>query len=100
MYKVIVTDDAKADLQKAYDYLETERKGLGENLLLRIEHFLELLQSNPKIYAFKYKNTRQVRVKPFQYLILYKLYGNTILFFQLFHGKQHPSKKKKADTLG
>ncbi len=97
MYKLIVTDDAKADLQKAYDYLETERKGLGENLLIKVGYFLEILQSNPKIYALKYKNTRQIRVKPFQYLILYKLYKDTILFFQLFHGKQHPSEKKLSN---
>ena len=94
MYKLVVTDDAKADIQSAYDYLESQRKNLGETLLIKMDSVLELLHSNPEIYALKYKDTRQVRVKPFQYLILFKLYGDTILFFQLFHGKQHPVKKK------
>jgi addiction module RelE/StbE family toxin len=94
MYKLFITDDAKADIQKAYDYLEKERVNSGEKLMDRIEALLEIIQNNPKLFVEKYKNVRQIRVSPFQYLMLYKIYGKRVLFFQLFHAKQHPARKK------
>jgi plasmid stabilization system protein ParE len=93
-YKLIVTDDAKNDIQKAYDYLELCRTDSGDKLMEKIEDVLSVVVENPEIYSIKYNQTRQVRVKPFQYLVLYKLYGNSVLFFQLFHEKQDSLKKK------
>jgi plasmid stabilization system protein ParE len=94
MYKLIISDDAKADIQKAYYYLEEERVNSGEKLLNRIDSLLEIIQNNPKLFIAKHRNVRQIRVTPFQYLILYKIYGKRVLFFQLFHGKQHPARRK------
>ena len=94
MYKLIISDDAKADIQKAFDYLESERTNSGEKLLERIGALLEIVQNNPKLFIAKHRSVRQIRVTPFQYLILYKIYGKSVLFFQLFHGKQHPARKR------
>jgi hypothetical protein len=51
------------------------------------------METNPYIFKEGYKKIRQVRIKPFQYVLRYKIYKDYVAVIQLFHGKQHPKKK-------
>ncbi len=95
MIPLLISDSALVDIQKAYDYLESEQQELGNNLLKRIEVYISFVESNPFLFKEDYKNIRQVRIKPFKYILRYKIYKDKIIFFQLFHGKLHPTKKKR-----
>ena len=93
MFPSIIKDQAAEDIQTAYEYLEVKQKDLGEKLLKRIEEYLEIIESNPSIFKEGYKKVRQVRIKPFQYILRYKVYKGFIAVIQLYHGKQDPKKK-------
>ena len=93
MLTVIFKDDALNDIQKAYDYLEVQEKNLGEKLLQKITEYVTVIETNPYIFKIGYKQVRQSRIKPFQYLLRYKIYKDTVVVIQLFHSKQHPKKK-------
>ncbi len=67
---------------------------MGEKLLHRIDAYIEIIKMNPYIFREDYKKIWQVRVKPFKYILRYKIYKNHVAVIQLFFGKQHPSKKK------
>ncbi len=95
MYALIFKDSAVDDLQKAFDYLEEQEKGLGDKLVQRISEYVEVIESNPYIFKAEYKQIRQVRLKPFQYLLRYKIYKEFVVVIQVFHTKQHPKKKAK-----
>lgn len=95
MITLHVSDSALIDIQKAYDYFETQQTGLGDNLLRRIEDYILFIEVNPTIFKADYKNIRQVRVKPYQYILRYKIYKDKTVLFQMFHGKMHPAKKRK-----
>ena len=93
MFPSIVEDQASKDIQNAYEYLEFKEKDLGEKLLKRIEEYLDIIESNPYIFREGYKKVRQIRIKPFQYILRYKIYKDFVAVIQLYHGKQHPRKK-------
>lgn len=40
MYALIFKDSAVDDLQKAFDYLEEQEKGLGDKLVQRISEYV------------------------------------------------------------
>ncbi|MDP2386332.1 MAG: type II toxin-antitoxin system RelE/ParE family toxin [Bacteroidota bacterium] len=93
MFPSIIKDQAAEDIQEAYEYLESKEKDLGEKLLKRIEEYLEIIESNPYIFKEGYKKVRQIRVKPFQYILRYKIYKGFVGVIQLYHGRQHPNKR-------
>ncbi len=93
MLPVIIKDQALADMQKAYGYLESKEVGLGEKLLARIDDYIEVIEFNPLLFKVGYKQVRQIRVKPFKYILHYKIYKDYIAVIQLFQGNQHPNKK-------
>jgi hypothetical protein len=70
MLPVIFKDDALNDIQKAYDYLEVQEKNLGEKLLQKITEYVAVIETNPYIFKIGYRQVRQARIKPFQYLLL------------------------------
>jgi plasmid stabilization system protein ParE len=74
MLPVIIKDSALDDIQKAYDYLEKQEKDLGEKLLQKLTEYVEVMETNPYIFKVSYRQVRQARVKPFQYLLRYKIY--------------------------
>ncbi|MCC6369960.1 MAG: type II toxin-antitoxin system RelE/ParE family toxin [Bacteroidia bacterium] len=94
MLPLLVKDDALADIQKAYDYLEEKQNGLGERLLQRLEEYLSIIEMNPMLFKEEYKKVRQLRVQPFQYVLRFKVYKNYIGIIQLFNTHQSPNKKK------
>lgn len=93
MLPVIIKDSVVKDIQKAYDYLEEQEKNLGEKLLQKITEYVEVVETNPYIFKVGYRQVRQARVKPFQYLLRYKIYKEYVAVIQLFHSKQHPKRK-------
>jgi hypothetical protein len=73
MYAVKVKDEVVDEISEAYDYLESEQKGLGERLLLTIENCIEPLKWNPFLFEDDYRDIKKVRLSPFRYLIRYKI---------------------------
>jgi toxin ParE1/3/4 len=47
---VIVRPEAEQDLKQAYQWYESQRKGLGDDFLLCIEGGLARLTRNPELY--------------------------------------------------
>ncbi|MCU0359524.1 MAG: type II toxin-antitoxin system RelE/ParE family toxin [Bacteroidia bacterium] len=94
MLPVTVKDSALEDIQTAYEYLELQEKKVGEKLLQKITEYVDVISTNPNIFKPGYREVRQVRVKPFQYLLRYKVYKEYIVVIQSLHSKQHPKRKK------
>jgi toxin ParE1/3/4 len=94
MLPVVIKDKVAQNIQEEYAYLEKEEIGLGEKLLNQIDEYLEIIEINPYIFKSGYRQVRQVRVKPFKYLLRYKVYKDFIAVIQLIHGKKHPKKRR------
>lgn len=94
MYTVTISNEALFDMQQAYNYLEGKENGAGEKLLHRIDEYLSIIELNPLLFKENFKKVRQVNIKPFRYLLRYKIYKKDIVVIQLFHGNLNPTKAK------
>lgn len=71
-YKVIVKESADENITETFLYYESRQAGLGERFLKCWENHLEVLQLDPNLYQKKYKDFRQLLIKPFPYHIITK----------------------------
>jgi hypothetical protein len=93
MLPVILKDKAVENMQQAYDYLEEQEAGLGEKLLQKTTEYINVIESNPYIFRTGHRQVRQVCIKPFQYLLRYKIYNKYVAVVHLIHSKHHPKKR-------
>ncbi len=87
---------AYQDIIEGYAWYEDQQKGLGDKFLLTVEKKITAISSNPEVYGSKQKkNFREALVKPFPYIIVYKLYKEKkeIFISSIHHAKKHPRKK-------
>ncbi len=95
MYSLIVLEDAKQEWFAAIDYYETKQKGLGERFLKAVEEYLKVLSETPKLYKKTKKQYREVPIKHFPFLIIYRIneLNNEVVVVSVFHAKRHPKHK-------
>ena len=64
---MIIRPEAESDIEDAYQWYESQRKGLGENFLLCIEEALSRASRTPSIYSPVYKEVRRVLIHRFPF---------------------------------
>ncbi len=92
-YKIVIEPRALEDAQKAIDYYDDKRKGLGEKFNAALNKHLESLSKNP-YYQIRYKDYRALPINKFPYLIFFYINENTKMVFVIgiFNTDQHPDK--------
>ena len=94
-YSIFVENTANNDVIDAVKYYESKQKGLGERFLKHWEETIDILKQNPNLYQKKYKNFRQILIKPFPYHIVYEIEQNTIVIYKVPYGGRHPRNRFK-----
>lgn len=94
-FEIEVKETAFRDVLNAINYYQSKQEGLGERFLNCWEQALELLKQTPESYQKKYKNFRQIEIKPFPYHIIYEIEGISIVVYKVPYGGQHPRKRYK-----
>ncbi len=92
-YGVIIKESAKEGVIEAVAYYEKQQEQLGLRFLDRWEACIEALQQEPFIYQKKYKNFRQVLIKPFPYHLIYEVDSEEIVIYKVVYGGRHPRKR-------
>jgi toxin ParE1/3/4 len=64
---------ASADVQKAYDWYEAQRQGLGSEFLGRVEQAVARIERNPLAYGKVVLDARRVNLQQFPYTLFYKI---------------------------
>ena len=95
-YKVKFREEAQRDLFKAYSWYEDQKKGLGDEFTSEVENTTEYLKTNPEAYQLKRKGFREIGLKKFPYVLIYRLTGTLVLIFAIFHTHLNPNKKPSA----
>ena len=93
IYEIIIKEEAYLDLQKAYDYYEEQKSGLGERFLENVKQRISYLKKYPLHFNKVEKDFRQTLIDVFPYLIIYEISGQQIIVYAIFHGMQNPEKK-------
>ncbi len=89
-YGLVVQSEAVIDIQKAFEWYETQRAGLGYEFIEEIEGGFERLSKNPQHYAAINQKYRRLRIKRFPYMIIYEIETEQVVINSLRGTRQKP----------
>ncbi|MBE0424790.1 MAG: type II toxin-antitoxin system RelE/ParE family toxin [Lutibacter sp.] len=92
LFKVIYANEVFDDLQKAIDYYNSRKKGLGSRFYKTVKIQISEIQSNGLGYQIRYKTVRCAPLKTFPYTIYYSIHQDTktIMVIALFCDYRDP----------
>lgn len=92
-FAVVIEKRALKDAQKAIDYYDEQRIGLGGKFNTTLDKHISTIANNP-FYQLRYKDYRALPIKKFPYLILFYIQeeSNTVFITAVFHTKQNTDK--------
>jgi len=91
-YKIIVKPEAEKELQKALNWYDDQKDGLGIELYIEIADIIDRIKENPNYFQKRYKNFRISFTKRFRYGIHYIEEEEFIYIHAILHTSQKPKK--------
>ncbi len=88
--RVIIRPEAESDIEDAYQWYESQRKGLGENFLLCVEEALSRAAREPTIYSIVYKEIRRVLIHRFPFGVFFIVGETNISVLAVLHARRNP----------
>ena len=70
-YEVRIRPEAERDVRKAFSWYESQRHGLGRELVAELDTIYERLSENPYLYADIHSGVRRAVVRRFPYAVFY-----------------------------
>jgi len=87
-WRVIIRPNAEADLRKAWMWYESQRAGLGDELLIEIRAAIRLLETDPERRPSYYRDFRRLLTRRFPYKLFYRVEGERVIVFRILHAKR------------
>jgi toxin ParE1/3/4 len=87
-WRVIIRPNAEADLAEARIWYESQRAGLGDELLDEVRRAVSLLADDPERRPFYYRDFRRLLVRRFPYKLFYRVEGDRVIVFRILHAKR------------
>lgn len=88
--KLVFTDDAAGDIAEAYRWYESQRIGLGEDLLLRVEACADRVRRMPTMHEVVHSEFRRALVRKFPYSLFYDFDGESVVVHAVLHNARDP----------
>jgi len=90
MKRVVVRRLARADIDRASVYYESERRGLGLEFLEAVDRAIGQIAANPYQYPAAHREMRRMLLHPFPYGLFYKPQGDLVRVYAVIHTSRHP----------
>ena len=87
-WRVTIRPNAEADLHEAHAWYESQRAGLGDELLDEIRHAVQRLETDPEHRPFYYRDFRRLLTRRFPYKLFYRIEGDRVIVFRILHAKR------------
>ncbi|GEM_PF-383308 len=88
--RLVITQEAKNDINQAANWHESQQKGLGKKYLLSISDCVKFLLTNPFAFARIFFEIRKINTKKFPYSLYYQLNESLqeIVIFAVIHNNR------------
>ena len=86
--RVIIRPNAEADVREAWLWYESQRAGLGDELLIDIRAAIRRLENDPERRPFYYRDFRRLLTRRFPYKLFYRVEGDRVIVFRILHAKR------------
>jgi plasmid stabilization system protein ParE len=93
MYSLLLKPLAILMTKDAYNWYETQKPGLGEELLDELDGVYLKLEAHPEYFGKVKKNFRQAALKRFPFVIVYEIIKTEVVVFAVFHTSRNPKNK-------
>ncbi len=90
--ELIIATEAARDIDEAYNWLECQRAGLGEDFLNCVDACVQAIRRVPEMHAKVYDDYRRGLVRRFPYAIFYEYDNDFVTVFGVFHTARDPAK--------
>lgn len=87
--KLIIRREAELEISRAYTWYEKRRRGLGEFLVIELDHCFNRIEQHPKLYAVVYRNIRKAPLHTFPFSVYYLESSNHLTVLRVLHQRQH-----------
>lgn len=88
--RLLIRQEAEADLGDARDWYESHKSGLGNEFLESVNQALNQIRSFPKLAPAEYRSVRRVRLRRFPYIVYYRVLEAFIEVIAVLHGSRDP----------
>lgn len=92
-YTVLFLEKANKDIRDAYKYYETIELALAKKFEKDLDETLALIKNNPLHYRKVKNENRQLLMKIFSFVIVYRVITQQILITRVFHASRNPKHK-------
>lgn len=94
-YSIVISTRAQDEILTSWDWYDEQQKGLGDLFVEAIMNRIHDIEVHPELYITRYKGYREVRVKRFPFLIIFKIdkREKIIRVLPVFHTSRSPKKK-------
>jgi plasmid stabilization system protein ParE len=95
-FTLLINEEARQDILQASAWYEDKRRHLGKQFADEVIFYLKHLTEFPLSYQRKYKENRELLLKTFPYVIVYRVTNpQTVIVLAVAHCKQNSKKKRK-----
>ncbi|MBN2890677.1 MAG: type II toxin-antitoxin system RelE/ParE family toxin [Bacteroidales bacterium] len=95
IYKVEITDEAKADLKEGIIWYKNKNSNLVEDFVSKVEKAVKTISENPLQFVALYKNSRKFKIDRFPYNIIYIIKEEKVIIFSIMHTSRNPQNWQK-----
>ena len=93
-FEIYIETEAQNEIDEAIDWYESKQLGLGEEFLEYLDGYYETLKTEIPQFQIKRKPfLRELPLKRFPSVIIYRLMDKTIVVYSVFNTRQDPIKK-------
>lgn len=86
------TEEAEEDLRQAATWFACEAGfDLANRFIDLVEATIHRLAETPELYAVVYKNYRQCVIRPFSFIVTYRIQASAIEILAISHGSRDPN---------
>ncbi len=89
-YLLVVSPEAEADIDNAFEWYEKQSDGLGRDFLFEVGSSIKKVSDRPLSYPVATGKTRRMLLQRFPYSIFYTVIGDAIKVTACIHQRRHP----------
>jgi plasmid stabilization system protein ParE len=87
----VFTPDAESDVEEAFQWYESQRRGLGGAFRRALDISVAAIETQPEAYAVIHRNTLRVLLPRFPYGLYYRVFEQSVIVIACMHAKRHPN---------
>jgi toxin ParE1/3/4 len=88
---VVLRDEAKAEMNEAFDYYENRKAGLGVDFVAKVQQVFDRISRNPRMHQLVFADIRRAVVTRFPYCVFYRTDDTRVEVIAVFHTSRDPS---------